>query len=301
MSNISILKNAIKTCSNLTRRKKINRKEITFYNCNIQDDQDFHLNIINKKIKITDSKISSKFININGTLKELRLDNIDFDNNITFRLNGNYKHFWFRNLKNIGNIEIGKDVNYLRDEENSYIPEINFIDIHTKQQNKDIIFINFHSDKIALNKIKSNVLSFKGLNCKICPGIFDKKENNNSLKILNSQVNKIQILDSEFGTSYFDEVIIKYLGIYHSFINIDIQSIIGEKLEIMQNPENNETNFINLQIQNTTFKKDSKLHLKNLNIENFTLSNITQEWTEAIFENIIIPKDGKLKLENVDL
>jgi len=58
-----------------------------------------------------------------------------------------------------------------------------------------------------------------------------------------------------------------------------------------------ETDF--LQIQNTTFKKDSKLHFKNLNIKNFTLSNITQEWTEAIFEDITVT--GKLTLENIDL
>jgi uncharacterized protein YjbI with pentapeptide repeats len=53
-----------------------------------------------------------------------------------------------------------------------------------------------------------------------------------------------------------------------------------------------------LQILNTTFQKDSKLHLKNLTIKNFTLSDITQEWSEAIFENIVVTES--LKLESID-
>jgi len=77
--------------------------------------------------------------------------------------------------------------------------------------------------------------------------------------------------------------------------NMFIEDIIGISLCNLSNITGN------LKIQNTTFNKDSKLHLKNLELTNLTLSNSSQEWSEAIFENIIIPKGGKLKLENIDL
>ena len=54
-----------------------------------------------------------------------------------------------------------------------------------------------------------------------------------------------------------------------------------------------------INLKQIIFQKDSKLFLKNMNIETFIIDDITQDWSEAIFENITVM--GKLKLENIDL
>ena len=304
--NKLIIKNEIFTQSQIEKLSS-NIDNIEYkQNCTFQTNID--LSNLKADLKIENSIFSktSLPIEIVGDFEnKLVLDNIDLDNNylnFTSTLN---QGLYFHTAKNVKDITFGNSIGYIKNKNNLYIQDIDLINIQG-DFNSQILFQDFHTYRIGINGIKANILEFQGLNCKTCFGNFTEQESNkdSSLTIVNSQVSKIYLINNEFAKIYFDEVEIQDFYNFHKPMDLYIQSIIiGSKLLISQTREN-DTEFINLDINifhlyNTIFKKDSKLHFKSLIINDFAISNITQEWTEAIFEDVKVT--GTLKLENINL
>ena len=106
------------------------------------------------------------------------------------------------------------------------------------------------------------------------------------------------VISDSINNSYF-KIDKLHLTHINSITKLIINNIQAKELFFKHHFGTEIMNLDEVFIGNTTFEKDSKFHLKKLKVKEFTLSDISQEWTEAIFENITVTE--KLKLENIDL
>ncbi len=170
-----------------------------------------------------------------------------------------------------------------------FIENINLIGI----KNQKLGFIQLHSNQINIANLTGNIVYIHIINSKYKG--FDINSNalkTSQLYIRNSIINELNLDISDFYNIHINNIkgelpldSIKLMNF--NYINIEKKFNLYD-IVVKQ-----------LSITNSTFSKDSKVYIRNITVENFTFSNITQSWSEAVFENIIVT--GELTLEAVDL
>jgi uncharacterized protein YjbI with pentapeptide repeats len=146
--------------------------------------------------------------------------------------------------------------------------------------------VEIYDQRFIELKITSSSSEFINLQNIIADKIYIETKIKN-LKITSSKysvIDSLRIIYSEIENLLIDTHIINYLEITElkKEINLKIFNLISNKLYI----------------HNTIFLESSKFILNNLKLKEFIFSNITQEWSEAVFENITVTE--KFILEKVD-
>ena len=295
------IKDLRNTIYNIIEQYNLKMKIINIVNINnfyfftdsleLNSDMDFDLHLFHIHFKQNND---SFFFEITGIFENFfQLSNIMFEGakkDIRFLDESFNIRATFKNRLYISELTYDNDINIGNQSFTSNETYIKSLDISNLKTRKDLRISNLYVSLILLNKIDCDYLIIEGLNYQI-PSFLSNIENKYKIEILEVDVNHIYIRERNFAEVKYSHYLDKEISNVDIFIK---DSEIQESMHIVYK----ENNIFQLLFHNAIFQKDSKLFLKNMNIETFIIDDITQDWSEAIFENITVTE--KLILKNVN-